>query len=180
MEKGLQYFEKTVTIYKRKGRNFMFRQLTRIKQKLTDEECVDILSRQTRGVLSINGENGYPYAMPMNHFYNEEDGCIYFHTGKKGYRNDCIKNDDKACFCVYTDGEREENEWAYTVKSVIVFGKIEAVYDEQTVIDITKKLCYKFTQDEEYIEKELTNHAKHTMLLRLKLEHVCGKTVKEE
>ncbi|MBE5732496.1 MAG: pyridoxamine 5'-phosphate oxidase family protein [Clostridiales bacterium] len=158
----------------------MFRQLTRIKQKLANEECENILTLQTRGVLSVNDENGYPYAMPMNHFYNKEDGCIYFHSGKKGHRTDCIKNNDKACFCVYTSGEKADNEWAYRVKSVIVFGKIEIVEDIDTVIDISKKLCYKFTQDEEYIENEIINHAKNTILLRLKPQHVCGKTVKEE
>ncbi len=158
----------------------MFRQLTRINQKLTDNECKSILTEQTRGVLSVNGENGYPYAMPMNHFYNEDDGCIYFHSGKKGYRTDCIKNNDKACFCVYTDGEREENEWAYRVKSVIVFGKIEIIDDINTIVDICTKLSYKFTKDENYIENEINNHAKNTILLRLKPQHVCGKTVKEE
>ena len=158
----------------------MFRQLSRIKQKLSDEECKNILSTQTRGVLSINGENDYPYAMPMNHFYNKDDGCIYFHTGKKGYRTDCIKNSDKACFCVYTNGERIENSWVYRVESVIVFGKIEIIDDIETVIDITRKLCYKFTPDTNYIETEISNHAKNTILLRLKPEHVCGKTVKEE
>lgn len=158
----------------------MFRELTRIKQKLNMAECIRILSEQTRGVLSVNGENGYPYSMPMNHFYNGEDGCIYFHTGKKGYRTDCVKSNGKACFCVYTDGERKENEWAFTVKSVIVFGEIEIVESLQTVIDVTRKLCYKFTQDSEYIENEISNHAKNTILLRLKPKHVCGKTVKEE
>ncbi|MBO5222954.1 MAG: pyridoxamine 5'-phosphate oxidase family protein [Clostridia bacterium] len=158
----------------------MFRELQRIKQKISNADCIRILTEQTRGVLSVNGELGFPYAMPMNHFYNSEDGCIYFHTGKKGYRTDCIKSNDKACFCVYTSGEKEENEWAYRVKSVIVFGKIEIVDDINTVIDISRKLCYKFTQDEEYIENEINNHAKNTILLRLKPQHVCGKTVKEE
>jgi nitroimidazol reductase NimA-like FMN-containing flavoprotein (pyridoxamine 5'-phosphate oxidase superfamily) len=158
----------------------MFRELTRIKQKLTTAKCEQILTTQTRGVLSVNGENGFPYAMPMNHFYNSDDGYVYFHTGKNGYRNDCIKNNDKACFCVYTNGERIENSWAYRVESVIVFGEIEIVEDLQTIIDISKKLCYKFTTDENYIQTEITNHAKNTILLRLKPKHVCGKTVKEE
>jgi len=157
----------------------MFRQLTRIKQKLANEECENILTLQTRGVLSVNDENGYPYAMPMNHFYNKEDGCIYFHSGKKGHRTDCIKNNDKACFCVYTSGEKADNEWAYRVKSVIVFGKIEIVEDIDTVIDISKKLCYKFTQDEAYIEDEIKQFAAATLCFELIPEHMTGKLVHE-
>ena len=61
----------------------MFRELLRKKQKLTESECIDLLINEKRGVLSVCGDNGYPYGMPMNHFYNESDGCIYFHTGKR-------------------------------------------------------------------------------------------------
>ena len=34
-------------------------------------------------MLAVNGDGGYPYASPMNHYYNPEDGCVYFHCGKK-------------------------------------------------------------------------------------------------
>ena len=48
----------------------MFRELTRKKQKLSMEECLQILKSEKRGVLSVNGDNDYPYGMPMNHWYN--------------------------------------------------------------------------------------------------------------
>jgi len=60
----------------------MFRELTRKNKQIPHEECVTLLTRETRGVLAVNGGDGYPYAMPMNHFYNPDDGCIYFHCGK--------------------------------------------------------------------------------------------------
>ncbi len=64
----------------------MFRELTRINKKLSMEECVHILTTEKRGVLSVIGDDGYPYGMPMNHLYNEEDGKIYFHCGNMGHR----------------------------------------------------------------------------------------------
>ena len=57
----------------------MFRELIRKHNQLSMEECIRILTQETRGVLSVHGENGYPYGTPMNHFYNEADGAIYFH-----------------------------------------------------------------------------------------------------
>ena len=60
----------------------MFRALARKKQQISREECIDLLTRETRGVLSVIGDGGYPYGMPMNHFYCPEDGKIYFHCGK--------------------------------------------------------------------------------------------------
>ncbi|MBE6938073.1 MAG: pyridoxamine 5'-phosphate oxidase family protein [Ruminococcaceae bacterium] len=157
----------------------MFRDLARKKQRLSPEECVEILKTQTRGVLSVNGEDGYPYGMPMNHFYNEADGCVYFHTGRHGHRTDALKKDGRVSLCVYDQGYRKEGEWAYNVKSVIVFGKIEIIDDIDAVRAICEPLCRKFTDDEEYIKKELAESAKNTLLLKLTPEHICGKLVNE-
>ena len=157
----------------------MFRDLIRIKKKLSDNDCIDILKSETRGVLSVIGDDGYPYGMPMNHWYNEEDGCIYFHTGNIGHRLDALKKCDKVSFCTYDKGYRNEGEWAFNVKSVIVFGKIEILNDIETIKDITTKLSYKFTNDEEYIKKEIAQSAHRTLLLKLNPEHICGKLVNE-
>ena len=54
----------------------MFRELVRKNKQLPIEECIALLTRETRGVLSVNGDDGYPYGMPMNHFYNPEDSYI--------------------------------------------------------------------------------------------------------
>ena len=157
----------------------MFRDLIRKKKALSFEECVQVLKDETRGVLSVNGDNGYPYGMPMNHFYNDLDGKIYFHCGNVGHRLDSLKKDDKVCFCTYDRGYRVDGEWALNVKSVIVFGRIDIVDDIDRITEITKKLSYKFTKDEAYIDDEIKHHAHRTLLLVLTPEHICGKLVNE-
>ncbi len=157
----------------------MFRELVRKNKKISIEECVNILKTEKRGVLSVNGDDGYPYGMPMNHWYNEEDGKIYFHCGNIGHRLDALKKDSKVSFCTYDAGYRNDGEWALNVKSTIVFGKIEIVDELDRIIDITTKLSYKFIQDDEYIKAEIKNHAHRTLLLVLTPEHICGKLVQE-
>jgi len=157
----------------------MFRELIRKNKKISMEECLYILKTEKRGVLSVHGDNDYPYGMPMNHWYNEEDGKIYFHCGKVGHRLDALKKDSKVSFCTYDEGYRNQSEWALNVKSVIVFGKIEIVDELDRIVDITKKLSYKFTQDDEYINAEIKQHAYRTVLLVLTPEHICGKLVQE-
>ena len=161
------------------ARSSMFRELRRKNQEISHDDCIELLKKETRGVLSVIGDDGYPYGMPMNHFYNEEDGMIYFHCGLHGHREDALKRNNKVSFCVYEQGVRKEGDWIYRVRSVIVFGKIEMLNDIETVSDITTKLCYKFTQDAAYIEKEVKNFASKTVLLRLTPEHMCGKLVTE-
>ena len=157
----------------------MFRELTRKNKKLSMEECLRILKTEKRGVLSVNGDNDYPYGMPMNHWYNEEDGKIYFHCGNTGHRLEALKKNSKVSFCTYDEGYRNQGEWALNIKSVIVFGKIEIVDELDRIIDITRKLSYKFTHDDRYINAEIEQHAHRTLLLVLTPEHICGKSVQE-
>jgi len=157
----------------------MFRELTRKHLELSKEEAIEILKTQKRGVLSLNGENGYPYGVPMNHFYNEEDGKIYFHGGTEGHKIDSIKKCNKASFCVLDEGHQNEGEWFLYFKSVIVFGKIEIVEDDEKMKEISRKLSYKFTTDSDYIEKEISAYAYRTLCFSLSVEHITGKKVKE-
>ena len=41
----------------------MFRELARQNKKLSMDECVRVLTDEKRGVLSVNGDGGYPYGM---------------------------------------------------------------------------------------------------------------------
>ena len=157
----------------------MFRELTRKKQQLTREECVELLKNEKRGVLSVCGEGGYPYGMPMNHWYHEADGKIYFHCGTVGHRLDALKKDDRASFCLYDAGTRAPGEWALQFKSVVVFGRIEIVDECERIVDITTRLSHKFTQDDDYIRNEIEHYARGTLLLSLTPEHISGKRVVE-
>lgn len=156
-----------------------FRPLTRATQQLSEADCIRLLETETRGVLSVIGDGGYPYGMPMNHWYNPADGAIYFHCGLTGHRVDALRQNPKVSFCVYNQGTRADGEWAYTVQSVIVFGQIEMLRDIETVSKITRRLCDKFTNDRDYIEREIASAADHTLLLKLIPAHICGKRVQE-
>lgn len=156
-----------------------FRELARRNKQISMEECVEVLKNETRGVLSVLGDGDYPYGTPMNHWYDEKSGDIWFHCGKIGHRLDALRRHDKVSFCVYDQGYRDEGDWALNVKSVIVFGRMEVVDDMATIVDVTTKLSHKFTQDDGYIQKEIEQSGKGTLLLRLKAEHICGKKIKE-
>lgn len=96
-----------------------------------------------RGVLSVLDDNGYPYGIPMNHWYNEEDGKLYFHGAKTGHKLEAIKNYDKVSFCVYDSGYRNEGEWALNIKSVVVFERMSIVTDSAQIERICTTLCKK-------------------------------------
>ena len=157
----------------------MFRKMRRFKQQLTDEDCKKILRTQPRGVLALAGDDGYPYAVPIDFIYDEKNNTLGFHSAVEGHKIDAIRRSDKASFCVMDEGYRNEGEWALNIKSVIIFGKIKLVTDKEHAIDICRRLGYKFTDDTEYIEKDIEKNAARVQCLELQIEHMTGKLVNE-
>ena len=145
----------------------MFREITRRKQALSKEECIRLLIEEKRGVLAVQGDDGYPYALPINQYFDEETGNIYFHSGKFGHKIDSIKKCDKASFCVYDRGFLKPGEWPLNIKSVIVFGRIHVVEDKERTADLARRLSYKFIDDEEYIEDQIDTLIDVTALIEL-------------
>jgi nitroimidazol reductase NimA-like FMN-containing flavoprotein (pyridoxamine 5'-phosphate oxidase superfamily) len=157
----------------------LFREMRRFKQQISEAECLRILQEEKRGVLSVLGDDDYPYGMPINHYYCEEDGRLYFHTGMKGHRTDSIRRHDKVSFCVYDSGYRREGEWALNIRSVIVFGRVEIIEDRDKIYEIARKLSHKFPCDEEYIEREIRSAGPRTFMFALVPEYMTGKLVNE-
>lgn len=157
----------------------MFRKMRRFKQQISNEECIRVLTEQPRGVLSVIGDDGYPYGIPLNHWYCEEDGRLYFHGAKEGHKIDSVLRCDKVSYCVMDEGFRKEGEWALNINSVIVFGRMKPVDDESKARKICENLCRKFTDDEEYLKHEMIHAFPRVQCLELIPEHMTGKLVNE-
>ena len=157
----------------------MFRGMRRFKQQISEEECIRILKEEPRGVLSMIGDDGYPYGIPLDHWYDEADGKLYFHCAKEGHKLDAIAGCDKVSYCVYDQGYRKDGEWALNINSVVIFGRMKLVTDADKTKEICTNLCRKFTDDEAYLQKELTNALPRVQCLELTIEHMTGKLVNE-
>lgn len=155
----------------------MFREMRRIRQQLPEAECVEILRGEPRGVLAVQGDDGYPYAVPMDFVY--EDGKIYFHGAKDGHKMDAVRRCDKATFCVMDKGRRADGQWWLTIRSVIIFGRIRVVEDREEVLARVRSLGLKYAGTE-YVEEELRKDAARVQCLELSIEHMTGKRVNEK
>ncbi len=139
-----------------------------------------MLKTAKRGVLSVIGDDGYPYGLPINHYYDEETGKLYFHSGKTGHKIDALRASDKASFCVMDEGERMEGEWWLTFRSVVVFGRVSFVEDYDEAIEISRRLSCRFTDDGAYIEREIVQSGPAVLVFSLTPEHMTGKRVREK
>ena len=157
----------------------MFRKMRRQGQMLSDEECIRILTDEPRGVLALLGDYDYPYALPMSHVYL--DGKIYFHGAMKGHKNDAVKRCDKVSYCVMDEGVRnDEDEWSYIFKSVIVFGRIRTLDDDDEKVEKLTHLGDKFFPTHEETVREIERLLHKTEVFEITIEHMSGKIVKEK
>ena len=157
----------------------MFREMVKKNKAISQEGCIALLKQVPRGVLSVQGDEGYPYGVPTNFWYNDADGCLYFHGGKSGHKVDAITRCPKASLCVVSEGIRKEGDWALSFESVIVFGRVEILDDCQKAMELTRLLSLQFTHDLAFIDGEIANYGHETLCFRLVPEHITGKRIRE-
>lgn len=153
----------------------MFRKMRRNKQKLSLNESIDILHRNTSGVLGLMGDDGYPYTVPVSYVYC--DNKIYFHTGKEGHKVDAINNYDKASFCIIDKDEVVPCEYTTYFKSVIAFGKIRFINDENEIKYSIDMLAKKYAPDDTEQNRQVAVDKEYDMLAMavMDIEHITGK-----
>ncbi|MEZ7589297.1 pyridoxamine 5'-phosphate oxidase family protein [Veillonella atypica] len=140
-----------------------------------------LLTFNRRGILAMNGVNGYPYAIPINYFYDNETQKIYFHGAKAGHKVDALKDSDKVCFTVYGDEHIDESEpWAPYVQSAVVFGRCRLLEPGPESIDRLKEFAMKYYPSEQLVDKEIAHAGKAVQMFEITIEHMSGKQVQEK
>lgn len=158
----------------------MFRELRRKKNAISMEETKSLLIKSRRAVLAVNGDDGYPYAIPINYLYDEEANTIIFHGAKAGHKIESIKANDKVCFTVYGNEFVGEEEWAPFVQSVVVFGRCHLVESQDKCIELVKKFAMKYYPNETLADEEIASSGRAVQMFEIKIEHMCGKQIQEK
>ncbi len=158
----------------------MFREMRRFKQQLSSAECEEILKNATSGVLAVQGDDGYPYAVPVSHVY--ADGKIAFHCARTGHKLDGILRSDKVSFCVVAQDQVLPQERTTAFISVIAFGRARIVEDEAGMRRIAGLIGEKFCPDNQADCRKETDEViagNRMYCVEIAVEHMTGKCAKE-
>lgn len=149
--------------------------MRRKKQALSREEAEAVLERGTSGVLSVSGDDGYPYGVPVSYIY--ADGKIYFHCGKSGHKIDAISGNEKVSFCVIDKDEIVPEKFTTYFRSVIAFGRARIIGDDGEKRDAVRKLAVKYCpeQSAESIEKAIDDEFPGLCMVEITIDHLSGK-----
>ncbi len=159
----------------------MFRQMRRFKQQVSDEECKRVLREEKRGALSVIGDDGYPYTIPIDFYYDDDDNCIYFHCAREGHKIDAIKRCDKVCFTTWDQGFKKEGHWEWNSTSVVAFGRAWLMEDRSVWEEKLRKLAIKYYPTAEEVEVEMKAPPINAVqMVAIEIEHMTGKLVNEK
>lgn len=152
-----------------------FRKMRRKNQDIPQEECIEILKRGTAGVLAVQGDHEYPYAVPLSFVYRE--GKLYFHCAREGHKLDALRRSAKASFCVIDQNRIVPEEYTTYYRSVIAFGQAEVVNDPQEQHDALLLLAEKYCPGDTpaHREEKSAGTAGYTAVIRFTVEHITGK-----
>lgn len=155
----------------------MFREMRRNKQLLESSEVTAVLGRCTNGVLACLGDDGYPYAVPLNFVYHNEK--LYFHCAKAGHKLEAIIKEPKVSFAVIDEDTIVSSEYTSYFRSVIAFGKTRIVEGDEW-FDAFKALVEKYSGDQPEAAKISEIEAcKRSHIIAIDIEHMTGKQAKE-
>ncbi|MCD8020903.1 MAG: pyridoxamine 5'-phosphate oxidase family protein [Clostridiales bacterium] len=157
------------------------RQMRRIKQMVSEEECRKVLREEKRAAFSVIGEEGYPYTVPVNFYYEEDDNCIYLHGAKTGHKTDAIQNCDKVCFTTWNQGFKREGGWEWNATSVVIFGRARIVQDKEIVADRLRKMAAKYYPSQDEVDREMNGpDINRVQMIAIEIDHMTGKLVNEK
>ncbi len=151
----------------------MFPKMRRIRQQMTDQAAVSVLENAKTGVFAVNGENGYPYPVPMNFAYL--DGKIYLHSANTGHKISTIEKNDKVSFLVIDKDDVIPDKLTTAYRSVVVFGRARLISDNEEKLALVRRFALKYSSNMPAIQADIDENFSSLALIEITPEHITGK-----
>jgi len=148
---------------------------------MTQEKAYEILKEGEYAVLSLAAEDGTPYGVPINYFYDPDENALYFHCFIEGRKVDYLKKNNQVSFVVIGDKKLVPERFVTHYESVIGTGSAHFITDREEKIKRLIQLCQALAPNsverrDEVIKKELSA----VMIVRIDILEITGKRNRDE
>lgn len=152
----------------------MFREMRRKRQQLSAEKTEAIFEQGTHGVLSLIGDDGYPYGVPISYVY--ADNKIYIHSALEGHKIDAIRACDKVSFTVVDADDIVADEYTTYFRSAIAFGRARILEDREEKMKALRLLGDHYNPGQEQaLEAEISKGFERLHIIEISIENMSGK-----
>ena len=140
----------------------MNREMYKKDRQLPEEQARAIFEKGHHGILSVNGDDGYPYGVPVNYVYLND--CIYIHSAKYGYKIEALENNRKVCFTAILSSE-------------ILPSKFTAAFEKQKALEtFVDRFSPEFKENG---RKFIAAAFEKTAIIKINVESMKGKSYQE-
>lgn len=159
------------------------RELRRQNRAITEAEAREILTRADDGVLATVSEDGWPYAVPVNHVLIGD--ALYIHCALDGHKIANIAHDERVSYCAIASAQVVPEMLSTLYESAIVFGRAAMVTDKDEKCHVLKLLTERFCGQSEATDRQFEEHMKKyrdgdgTGVIRIAIERITGKAHRE-
>lgn len=146
-------------------------------RQLSPEDTLAILKKGDHGTLSVNGDDGYPYATPVN--YIVVNDTVYIHSAPYGYKMECLEKSAKCCFSTIVSTQIIPSKITAAFESVVITGDVAIVTEpteKRTALEAF--VTQKHPGYEEVGLKMVNTLFDKTALLRIDAKEMTGKAYK--
>ncbi|MCD8049367.1 MAG: pyridoxamine 5'-phosphate oxidase family protein [Clostridia bacterium] len=153
----------------------MFREMRRKDREVDEARAREILCTEDWGVLSVEGDDGFPYGVPVNYAFVE--GKIYIHaTNGESHKSDAIRRNEKVCFTVVSRHEIEKEKLTTDYASAVVFGTARIIEEREGKIDAVKKMMSRLAPEmAENVEEHCKGSLKRMIMIEITPIQITGK-----
>ena len=124
--------------------------------------------------LTVDGDK--PKGRPFG-FHLLDGDKLYFHCAKAGHKLDAVRREPKVSFCVIDQDRVVPEEYTSYFRSVIAFGTIRIMEDEQEKCAAIEKLAVKYAPEDSASRRQeaIRREWAPLCMLEMTIEHLTGK-----
>ncbi|MEG0283438.1 MAG: pyridoxamine 5'-phosphate oxidase family protein [Erysipelotrichales bacterium] len=156
----------------------MRKEIRRRDRIMEYDQALEVLKECEYGTLSMINDEHEPYGIPIS--FVLVDKYLYFHSALSGYKMDNFKLNNQVSFsCVGKTQPIYAKNFTTYFQSVIVYGKIEFIEDDEIKREALEALCIKYLpNDMDKFEENFEMSKKFTAVYHLSIENLSAKEKK--
>lgn len=148
--------------------------MRRRDRELTEAEARTIMARAEYGVLATVGEDGWPYAVAVNHVLVEDR--LYFHGALTGHKMANLAHEARVSFTAVASAELLPEDLTTHYESATLFGRATVVLDPAERQLALERLGARFSAGfDPQVAAAIATAGPRTAVVRVQLERITGK-----
>lgn len=152
----------------------MAEQIRRSERELPEEEAREILRRAEYGVLATVGEDGWPYAVPLNHVLLGD--VLYIHCATEGHKLENIPHEPRVSYCAVASAKVVPSMLSTLYESAVVFGRATLVTDAEEKREALVALLARLRGNRPAeAEEALSKCDREPAIIRIEIGRITGK-----